>query len=501
MQYVLTNKQMRDADEYTIKTLGTPSLLLMERAGMALADEVEKMVPSGKIVCVCGGGNNGGDGFVCARVLKGRGREVSVVFYAEKLSNDCRVNMEKWTALGGVIVTEIPNDCALIVDCLYGTGFKGKLLNADMGAVLCINACKNNGVKILSADIPSGVNGENGRVDGVAVFADVTLCIGEIKTGAILGDGIDFAGKVKRVDIGIALPAGEYARLIEGEDVKAWLPKRKRNSHKGTYGKVAVVGGSVEYTGAPYLSSLAALRSGAGYVTLFTPSNLLPYYYLKSPELLLKSISEGGRYTFNEESMQILLDYNGIAYGMGMGISEEVALGAEWLLSHYEGKLILDADGLNSLSVYRKEVLAVLFKKAKCDVLLTPHCKEFSRISRIEVGQVLDEGLALAKALSEKWGVRILLKNAATIITDGKRTALNVCGSSGQAKGGSGDVLAGVIASLCAVGLSTYEAGVIGAYLTGTAAELAAQEWGEYSLTPSDVISYLGKAFLSISLL
>lgn len=498
--YILTNRQMREADEYTIKTLGVPSLLLMERAGIALADEAETLSQSGKICCVCGGGNNGGDGFVCARVLRARGREVEVVFYAEKQSDDCRVNMEKWTVAGGKILSKLPENCDLIVDCLYGTGFRGSLLDADVGMVNEINTLKKRGVRVLSADIPSGVNGENGLVEGVAIEADKTLCIGELKAGVLFGDGIDHAGEIKRADIGIELPAGEtYAVLSDREGVKAILPKRKRNTHKGSFGRAAIVAGSVEYTGAAQLASSACLRSGAGYTTLFTPSEILPYYFLKAPEILLKSTNEGSRYAFNEERMQALLGYSSIAYGMGMGISEGVAEGAAWLLERYEGKLVLDADGLNSLAQYKKEALSTLFKNKKCDALLTPHSKEFSRLLGISVKEVLSGGMSVTKAVAEAWNVNVLLKNAVSVVTDGVKTAINASGCSGQAKGGSGDALSGAIAGLCASGLSCYEAGVAGAYLLGKAAELAAKEIGEYSLTATDLIAYLPRAFLFVT--
>ena len=243
--YILTNEQMRAADSYTIEELGIHSLLLMERAGTALADEAEKMSPQGKIVCLCGNGNNGGDGFVCARILKSRGRDVEVVCVAENFSADCRANMEKWLGLGGEILTEIADDCALIVDCLYGTGFHGELLGADVKNVLRALQLKENGVKILSADIPSGVNGNNGQVFGVAMVADKTLCIGEIKAGILLGDGIDHVGKIERVDIGIEVKdAAGLARLINRAYAREILPKRPRHSHKGEFGRVAIVAGS-----------------------------------------------------------------------------------------------------------------------------------------------------------------------------------------------------------------------------------------------------------------
>ena len=498
--YVLTNEQMREADGYTIKTLGVPALLLMERAGLALADEAEKLCPQGEIVCVCGGGNNGGDGFVCARALKMRGRAVKAVFYAEKTSADCRVNLDKWKACGGEIIESLSETCALVVDCLYGTGFHGLLLGKDKETVCKINELKTRGVKVLSADIPSGINGKNGLLEGVAVMADETLCIGEIKAGALLGDGIDYAGELKRADIGISLPQTKenYAVLLAEKELFSLLPKRKRNTHKGSFGKAAIVAGSVEYTGAAYLAGMACLRSGAGYTALFTPKELLPYYVLKAPEILLKSINDGDRYAFNEENMQELLGYSSIAYGMGMGCSNEVAKGAIWLIKNYTGKLILDADGLNSLARYGGE-LSQIFKTKKCDVLLTPHIKEFSRLSGKTEEEIQGNILEVSKLFAKETGVNLLLKNAVSVITDGGRCTLNTTGCSGQAKAGSGDVLAGVFAGLCAMGTTAYESGLLGAYLCGKAACLAARDIGEYALTASDTSAYLGKAFLGIT--
>ena len=497
--FVLTNRQMREADLYTIERLGVPSLLLMERAGLALAEASENLAAEGKIVCLCGGGNNGGDGFVCARVLKGCGREVAVVCVAENFSNDCRVNMEKWTALGGELHTEIPEDCALIVDCLYGTGFHGALSGADADLVSEAVRLKGKGVKILSADIPSGVCGDSGCVDGVAIFADKTLCIGEIKTGVLLNDGIDYAGQIECADIGISLCEKErYACLIDHKIVCARLPKRKRNSHKGSYGKAAIIAGSKTYTGAAFLSASACLRSGCGYTILCVPKGILPHYILRLPEVLLQDVCEGDVYHFDKEKLRGLLSCDSIAYGMGMGVSEEVAKGAVWLIENFEGRLILDADGLNALSLYEKD-LQGLFARKKCDVLLTPHVKEFSRLSNLSVDCIKKDPLSVVKSFSSGYGVSLLMKNAVSLLSDGESVCLNATGCSGQAKAGSGDVLSGLIAGVCAMGVSAYDGGAIGAYIAGKAAENAALEVGEYALTASDVISYLGGVFKDLS--
>ncbi len=280
------------------------------------------------------------------------------------------------------------------------------------------------------------------------------------------------------------------------ELVRRLLPKRTRNSHKGTYGRAAIVAGSIEYTGAAYLSTAACLRSGVGYTTLFLPGDILPYYIGKAPEALLKSTNEGGRYAFNEEHMRELLGYDAVAYGMGMGVSEEVFLGAAYLLTRYEGKLILDADGLNSLAAFGE--ISTLFQRKKCQLVITPHAKEFSRLTSTSVDKVLEKGKKLAEEFAVDYQTTVLLKGADSLITDGKQRLINTTGNSGQAKGGTGDVLSGVIVGLCAQGLSTLDGAIVGAYLVGKSAELVAVKLGEYSMTASDIILHLGGAFLSV---
>ena len=503
MKYVLTNEQMREADAFTIETLGVPALELMERAGTALKAEAERLAPTGKILCVCGAGNNGGDGFVCGRLLLNAGREVDAVLFGGRRTHECSVNLSEFIMNNGKVLDEIPDgDYALVIDCLFGTGYRYREDERAQSAIHKINTLKKRGAKVLSADIPSGLCGNSGLARAEAVEADVTLCLGEIKSGVVLCDGLDYAGEVRRADIGIMLPAFDeegngYARLVEEREVAESIPKRKRNSHKGNYGRATIVAGCEKYTGAAYLSTLAAVRSGAGYTTLMLPEKLFPLFALKIPEALLSITNDGGRYVFKEE---VLADvYKGaVAYGMGMDVSEDVAMGAEYLLSHHEGTLILDADALNSLAQYRGENLSGLFRSANCKVVLTPHPREFARLLNVPCSEVVEKGLKLAEKYAKKWNVTILLKGAATVVTDGVRTLISRSGTAGQAKGGSGDVLSGVIAGLCASTLDAFDGAVCAAYLCGKAAELATHDVGEYSLTASDVISYLGGAFLAL---
>ncbi len=265
-------------------------------------------------------------------------------------------------------------------------------------------------------------------------------------------------------------------------EMSTLLPKRKRDSHKGCYGKAAIVAGSKEYTGAAYLAAVACLRTGVGYTTLFVPENILPYYILKAPEALLKP------FAFKRETWEGLLAYDSIAYGMGMGVSESVARCAVWLIGHYEGKLILDADGLNSLVAYCGGELTEIFARKKCDVVITPHIKEFSRLTSES-----------ASTFAKKHKINVLLKSAVSVIANERETWRNETGNSGQAKAGTGDVLSGVIAGLCATGLSGFDGARLGAYLVGKTAEIAVKDIGEYSLVATDLIAYLGKAFLYLT--
>lgn len=503
MQAVLTNEQMRAADAYTIQTWGVPSLTLMENAGRALAGVAKMMASGGDILCLCGAGNNGGDGYVCARILKKCGYNVQCLAVAQPRSEDCKTTFQAWAQAGGITHLNFPvqQKWALIIDCVFGTGFHGAFSDCAL-----VQAVKNSGAKVLACDIPSGVNGDSGKVEDCALQADVTLCLGERKAGVYLQDGIDYAGQVLCADIGIKLPkeSADYAQLLTETDIGALLPKRKRNTHKGSYGKAAIVAGSLTYSGAAHLShaalfaTAACLRTGVGYTTLYVPQNVLTACMLKTPEALLKSINDGDRYAFNEEKLQELNAYSAIAFGMGMGQSEDVQKGAVWLITHYKGKLILDADAINALAELPKAQLHELFEQKKCDVLLTPHIKEFSRLSGLSVNEILQSGINAAQPFAKQNNVTVLLKNAVTCIADKGAVYLQTRGCSGQAKGGSGDVLAGVIAGLAASGLSCVDAACAGSFLCGVAAEKAAEKLSEYAMLPSDVITYLGAAFLHV---
>lgn len=492
---VLTNEQMRAADRYTIDEMGVSALELMERAGEALCRTAKEMAPKGKILIVCGGGNNGGDGFVCARRLLADARSADVVYLGEKASTECQINRAEFEMNGGKILDAFPEEkkYALVIDCLFGTGYRRREKN-ERETFDVINEFKASGAKILSADLPSGL-ADNGDGQG-GVIADQTLCLGEIKTAAVLGDGLDHCGELLRADIGICLPGqeDEYALLADAELVKTLLPKRKRNTHKGSYGRAAIVGGSVRCTGAAQLAFSACLKGGAGYTSLYLPENIFPAFLLKNPEGLLVPCRE----KFDEKDYLPLLGETAIGVGVGMTTEGRTLPLLRFLLKNYTGKLLIDADGLNALALMEEEECEGLFRQKKCEVLLTPHVKEFARLLKADVADVTESAIERAKEYAKRQGVTVLLKGASTVVTDGERVRICACGNAGLAKGGSGDTLTGLITSLLATGLSPLDGGVAGAYVAGLAAELACENCAENALTATDVIAHLGMTFLRV---
>lgn len=494
MKKSLTNAQMRMADRFTIDEMGVPSLTLMERAGAGVAAQVETLLssPEDGVLVVCGGGNNGGDGFVAARLLAEKGIDVQALCLAEHFSADCAAVKEKYK---GEILHDFPvRHYAVIVDCIFGTGLSRTVGGREKELIGFIN---RSGSFVLSVDIPSGLNGDNGCVMGDCVCADRTVTIGEYKNGLFLNDGIDRCGEVVRIEIGIdsALTEEDCVYLTEEEDIRSLLPKRKRNSNKGTYGRASILAGSTAYSGAPLLTASAALRAGAGYTQLCVCEELFHAFLGRLPEVILTAFPGKERLSYDEESLNGVLKSDCIAVGPGCGVSEELYRCIVYLLKNYSGKLVLDADALNALSRFGIEVLA----EKKCEVLLTPHVKEFSRLIGLSVSEVQADPVACARSFAARYGVNVLLKSAVSVITDGKRGLLQTRGSACLAKGGSGDVLTGIIAGLAAQGLNLFDSAQAGSFLLGVSAELCEAELGVHGVIASDVVACLPRAWVALT--
>ena len=476
MQKFLSCAQMRVADEYTINTLGIPSSVLMQRAGEAVAAEVEKAAEEfGKnILVVCGGGNNGGDGYVCACVLLEKGYAVAVFDASDgNYSSDCAAR--KKTYKGGY-AKEIKGD--IIVDCIFGVGLNRKVEGDCAEIIDEINA---SGAFIISVDIPSGISGDNGLVHGIAVNADMTVAIAEYKLGHVLNDGPDYCGAIVKADIGIKAE-GDYAVAYDDADIARFFPERRHNTHKGSYGSACIAAGSDMYPGAAALCVCAALRSGCGYVKLSSRDSVKNALVTAHPQAIY--ISQP--------------DYSSrcLAIGPGCGDTIQVYEGIVAALKNYKGKLIIDADGLNALSKYDPDA----FAQKECPVLITPHVKEFSRLTGKKLSSVLADPVNCAKDYAKKYGVIVLLKGASTVITDGERVVLNLRGNTALAKGGSGDMLTGFACGTAARGLNLFDSAVCASYVLGCAAEIASAEKTEYCTTAEDILEGIAAAVKTITL-
>lgn len=472
MQRILTVNEMQLADKFTIETLGVPSGVLVERAGKAVAEVIMKRFKGGRVLVVAGKGNNGQDALVVAKELSGvHGFSVTVM----QASQEEFYKLEK--------------DYDIIVDGIFGTGLKRQVTGVYAEIINKLNDKKSFKVSI---DIPSGLSGDLGKPLGIAFKADLTVAIQELKMGHFLGDGLDYSGEVVSKDIGISIWGDDFAFRLEKSDVLQCFPERKRNTHKGTYGKVAIVGGSKNYFGSVMLSALAlsSLKTGAGYSHLCIPDSLFSVYAGKCPQCTLGTLlDKDGVFVFDKDGLDKLLSYNVICFGMGVTVSEQIYKTVCYLLENYTGTLILDADALNSLSQFGVQTL----KNKKCKVVLTPHVKEFSRLTSIETSEILSNPIKYAKDFAHNYGVILVLKNAVSIITDGERVILNTTGNSSLAKCGSGDVLSGIIAGISARISDTLLAVASGCYVLGKSAEEASKVFGEYSTTATEIIENIYK--------
>ncbi len=470
MERILSANQMRRADEYTINTLGVLSEELVLRAGTAVASEIIQRLKGGRVLVCVGRGNNGADGRVIAQILsKTHGFTVATV------------NIENG------IFKLFNNKYDIIVDCIFGTGLNREVVGKYKEAIEKINA---SGAYVVSCDIPSGLNSDTGYPLGVAVKANLTVAIGEYKLGHFLNDGVDYVGEVICKDIGISLWEDDYVKRITPNEVAKFFTPRKRNSNKGRFGKTAVIGGSKSYPGSVIISYMAllALKMGVGYSTVCIPNLLYNAVATHHPECIMTTMADDGEgLAFDKEKLDLLLKNDSLAFGMGVGLSEERYKILQYLLNNYEGRLIIDADGLNLLSKYGVDIL----KRAKCSVVLTPHIKEFSRLTGTSVDEITCNCINLAKEFAKEFGVILVLKSATTVISDGNEVFLNTTGCSGLSKAGSGDALSGILCGLLARENQPIECVLSGCYLFGKTAEIVMKKTNEFSMTITDVIKAL----------
>ena len=500
---LFTAAQSRELDRKTIEEHGVPSLQLMENAATALSDAAERIALSKIAAIFCGSGNNGGDGIAAARILAGRGFTVRafLVGNREKLSRDAAAMEQSLIDCGIFLEDYIGNhdqlsftaNSGVIIDAMLGTGLNNPVKGKYEEVIKIINSLD---IPVAAADIPSGISADTGEILGSAVKADETVTFGFPKIGQFIEPGCVKAGNLTIADIGILgdekIIGACKAFAFTNENAKRAIPKRNPLTHKGSYGKIIVLGGSVGYTGAPYMAAEAAVRSGAGIVFLGVPEDIYPIEAVKCTESMPFPLeSEGGRIDgTNRETItavdEKLNSCTVCLAGPGMGRSAQTEALIAHILENSTIPVILDADGINALSGNID-----ILDRAACPVVLTPHEAEFARIG----GVINGDRLGAARSFAVEHNCYLVLKGhrSITAFPDG-RCYINTSGNAGMAKGGSGDVLAGIIAALCGQ-LPLEKAIPAAVYLHGHAGDIAAEKYGEYSLTPSDIISLLPEAF------
>lgn len=503
------NHQMQHIDQKAIEIYGIPSIVLMENAGKVVVDEIMKMrAQFEKVVVVCGPGNNGGDGFVIARHLFNLGVKVKVFIVGEVsgLNHDALLN---YTILKKLEfkMDEITNDSTLlaferflrrgnlVVDAIFGTGMTREIEGIFKRVIEAINEMAD---LVLAVDLPSGIDGNTGHILGTAIEADKTVALVIPKVGNIMFPGSDNNGDL--IIKGIGVPdmiidqVGIQYQLITQDVIGLLIPHRKRNSHKGDYGRGQIIAGSVGMAGAAILACRAALRSGMGLLKLYIPESLTTLITTSVPEVITVPLTEVRRGVIGISNFQKIIEDTAwpdvIAIGPGCGNNAEIAELIKRLLCEVTIPMVIDADGINALA----KSLHWLETK-KCPVILTPHVGEMSRLTGLSSEEINAKPIDTAVAFSKQWKTITVLKGARTVIaTPDGEVFVNINGNSGMATAGSGDVLTGIITSMIGQGLDPVNAAVLGVYLHGRAGDIMVAERGEHGLLAGDLIFGLTKA-------
>jgi NAD(P)H-hydrate epimerase len=514
---VLTADEMRRADRRTIDEVGLPGPVLMENAGAAVARVVEERFPrSRRVVVLCGRGNNGGDGFVVARRLGDRARAF-LLGAREEVEGDARTHLLACEGSGGR-VTVVPDpdawpvalraveDADLIVDAVLGTGLRSEPAGLAREAVLALAERFEAGVPVVAVDLPSGVPSDGGAVDWPAARATVTVTFAAPKRGHVLPPACHHVGDLVVADIGISAQslavAGPSLFLLEDRDVAAAFPLRRRGAHKGDFGHVLIVAGSLGKTGAAVLAAGGALRAGAGLVTVATPEPCLPVVAAARAEAMTEPLPATPRGGLDEAALPRLLDLaaerDAVVLGPGLGQEPGTRALVRAFVRACPVPLVIDADGLNALAAAAGEPAALDALRRDPATVLTPHPGEMARLAGQPTAEVQRSRPETATALAGRTGALVVLKGERTLVAEPSgRAAVAAAGNPGMATGGTGDVLAGVLGSLLARhgALLSATAAVV---VHGRAGDLAARERGEEGLTAGDVVEALPAAIDSV---
>lgn len=502
---LLKAAEMKKIDQMASADYDIPSLILMENAGIRTVEVIDEMLvePKGKsVVVIAGKGNNGGDGLVIARHLINAGVAVDTFLLgeADEMTADASINysiLQKMTPNIYPLTQEQHLDrlmlsllvCDLIVDAMYGIGFKGTMRDFESRVVKMINWCKS---PVVAVDIPSGVEADTGKVTGEAIKARQTVTFALPKVGLVLEPGKDYAGTLTVADISIPQPLLNSpelkTNLITDNMVKPFISQREPETHKGTYGHALVAGGSAGMTGAVAMSSFAALRTGAGLVTAAVPVSVLPVAAAAHREIMTAPLAETEGASIALEALPALNNLLGTAsvcaIGPGMSRYPEANGVLRFVLERAGIPIVIDADGINAL-----EGDTSILKNRQVPVVLTPHPGEMARLVGKSIAEVQSDRMETARDFATEYGVCLVLKGNKTIVAvPSGEVFVNITGNAGMATAGSGDVLCGMIAGLMAQGLKPQDAAVTAVYLHGLAGDYAAREKGLRGITAGDIL-------------
>jgi ADP-dependent NAD(P)H-hydrate dehydratase / NAD(P)H-hydrate epimerase len=513
---ILTAAEMREVDRLTTARYRVPSLTLMENAGRSVAEFMQGRfsgLAARRIVVLCGKGNNGGDGFVVARWLRKMGAKPVVYFVGNvrEVRGDAATNLRRWKKVGKIYFDRssgaggwMPLSSDLIVvDALLGTGLRGAVEGRLREVITSVNG-RETGCTVVAVDIPSGLHADTGDVQGVAVVADYTVTFTALKPGLITGAGGRHVGQLVVREIGSPPALIEEAgsgllRWSEAGEFRSFALPRRADGNKGNYGHALVVAGSVGKSGAAVLSSWAALRAGAGLVTVATPEPVLPIVAAHTPEIMTEPLAATKAGTISERCLEgslfasLLNGKRALAIGPGLSTQDETQKFVRVIVGQRTVPIILDADGLNAFAGR-----ASALKHADGMLCVTPHPGEMARLLGTTVKEVQAHRLDVALQSAHEWNAIVILKGAATLIASPDGHAfVNSTGNPGMATGGTGDVLTGIIAGLTAqFGTADWPRLLaFGVYLHGLAGDIAYAENGEAPLMASDLIRAIPRAY------
>lgn len=510
MRYVVDEERMRRIDRFTIQNIGIPALVLMEKSAMAVAEGVIKaedetgrqlVNKKDRILAVCGTGNNGGDGIAACRLLREKGYLADILILGDekRASEQTRQQLQIARNLDVPVLNNTKlKEYNVIIDAIFGIGLDKPVAGIFEAVIKEMNQEEN---LVFSVDVPSGIHSGSGKVMHEAVRADYTITFGLMKQGLLLYPGCEYAGKVTVADIGFPPKAVEAVQpevfYYEPEDFLK-LPKRMKYSNKGTFGRVLIIAGSRNMCGACFLSGKAAYRTGAGLVKVLTVED--------NRNIMQTLLPEAVSTTYNPADFKNKLEIDriikemawatAIVIGPGMGINGASEKLLDIVLENAKVPVVVDADALNILaarcSLCEEETEERLSSLTLSNnMILTPHLMEMARLLDKDVEEIRRNIMDTAARTAGNQGCTVVLKDARTIVSDGKQSYINISGNNGMATGGSGDVLTGIIVALLAQGMDHFEAAALGVYLHGLAADYAAKKGSCYSLMAGDIIEAL----------